>query len=161
MTARRAASVYSVNHPESESRAAMTTDAARPRISVINDNPDFLELMSAILSDESGYQVSLFNGEEGFPIADLRASRPDLLIVDLLLGGASGWEIVTLARADEALARVPIVICSADVHQLKEREEELASVSNVHILTKPFGVDDLTDLVATILERQPQASASA
>ena len=39
------------------------TDAARPRISVINDNADFLELMSAILDDDAGYDVTLFNGE--------------------------------------------------------------------------------------------------
>jgi hypothetical protein len=32
----------------------------RPRISVLNDNADFLELMSAILDDDAGYEVSLF-----------------------------------------------------------------------------------------------------
>lgn len=138
----------------------MSADRQRPRISVVNDNPDFLELMSEILREESGYDVSLFNGEEGFPIAELRASRPDLLIIDLLLGGASGWEIVTLARADKVLAPVPIIVCSGDVQQLKERAEELAAIGNIHILSKPFGVDDLTGLVATVLQRQPQASAS-
>lgn len=137
----------------------MATDAP-PRISVVNDNPEFLELMSEILREESGYAVSLFNGQEGFPIAELRASRPDLLIVDLLLGAKSGWEIVTLARADEVLANVPIIVCSGDVMQLKERAEELASIGNVHILSKPFGVDDLTDLVKRVLEHGPEAAAA-
>lgn len=123
----------------------------RARISVVNDNADFLELMSAILEDESGYEVALFSGADGFPLSDLRNSRPQLVIVDLLLGGASGWEIVTLARADEALASVPIIICSADVAQLREREEELATIGNVHILSKPFGIDDLTGLVERVL----------
>ena len=86
----------------------------RPRISVVNDNADFLELMSAILDEDAGYEVTLFNGDET-TIDELAGSEPDLIIVDLLLGGASGWEVVTLARADERLADTPLVVCSADV----------------------------------------------
>ena len=118
---------------------------------MVNDNADFLELMSEILDAESGYEVSLFSGDDGFPLADLRDSNPNLIIVDLLLGGASGWEIVTLARADEALASVPVIVCSADVAQLREREDELVAIGNVHILAKPFGIDDLTALVERVL----------
>ena len=97
------------------------TDTARPRISVVNDNADFLELMSAILDDDAGYDVTVFSGEST-AIADIAAADPALIIVDLLLGGASGWEIVTLARADERLADVPIIICSADVIALRDRD---------------------------------------
>ena len=74
----------------------------RPRISVVNDNAEFLDLMAAILDEDAGYDVSLFKGEV-VEISELAASDPDLIIVDLLLGGASGWEIVTLARSDERL----------------------------------------------------------
>lgn len=137
------------------------TLAARPRISVVNDNPEFLELMSAILSDESGYEVSLFKGDDGYPLSALRDAAPDLIIVDLLLGGASGWEIVALARADEALAEVPIVVCSADVHQLRDRADELASIGNVHVLAKPFEIDELTGLVASLVREEPRAAATA
>ncbi|MCV0402943.1 MAG: response regulator [Chloroflexi bacterium] len=124
--------------------------ATRPRISVINDNPDFLELMSAILDEDAGYEVSLFNGEET-TIAEIGASRPDLIIVDLLLGGASGWEIVTLARAEDRLAEIPIIVCSADVASLREREAELAAIGNIHVLPKPFGIDQITGLVGDLI----------
>ncbi|MGH2428117.1 MAG: response regulator [Candidatus Limnocylindria bacterium] len=132
----------------------------RPRISVINDNPEFLELMSVILDENAGYDVTL-HGEEKTSIADLRATDPDLLIVDLLLGGASGWEIVTLARADETLASCPIIVCSADAQQLRERAEELAQIGNVHVLTKPFGIDELTVLVDHLLTGDSGDSAGA
>ena len=78
----------------------------RPRISVVNDNAEFLDLMAAILDEDAGYDVTLFKGEF-VEISELAASDPDLIIVDLLLGGASGWEIVTLARSDQRLADVP------------------------------------------------------
>ena len=125
----------------------------RPRISVVNDNPEFLELMAAILAEDAGYEVTLFDGEQT-SIDELAGSRPDLLIVDLLLGGASGWEIVALARADGRLTGVPVLICSADVTALRERADELERVGNVHVLRKPFGVDELTDTVSGLLDRK-------
>ena len=125
-------------------------NASRPRISVINDNPQFLELMSAILDEDAGYEVTLFNGE-ATTIAELAASAPDLIVVDLLLGGASGWEIVALSRADGRLARVPIIICSADVLALRDRESELKEIGGLHVLAKPFGIDEITGLVERLI----------
>ena len=132
-------------------------EPGRPRISVINDNPDFLGLMSAILDDEAGYDVSLFSGEQT-TMAELAAAEPDLIIVDLLLGGASGWELVTLARADDRLADVPIIVASADVLALREREVELERIGNVHVLAKPFGIDAMTDLVEGLIGRGAPAA---
>ncbi len=128
------------------------TESERPRISVVNDNPDFLELMSAILDEDAGYDVTLFDGEKT-SIAELVASRPELVIVDLVLGGVSGWEIVTLSRADETLAKLPIIICSADVTALRERSSELERIGNVHILEKPFSLDEITDAVERLIGR--------
>ena len=121
-----------------------------PRITVINDNPDFLELMGAILDDESGYEVRLLDGDET-GLEELQETSPDLIIVDLLLGRASGWELIALARADATLREVPIIVCSADVNQLRERAEELADIGGVHMLKKPFAVDELTSLVDDLI----------
>jgi DNA-binding response OmpR family regulator len=133
------------------------SEQRQPRISVVNDNPDFLELMSAILDEDAGYNVSLFNGQET-EIGTLAASEPDLIVVDLLLGGASGWELVTLARADERLAGVPIIVCSADVTALRDRAGELESIVNVHVLSKPFSIDQITGLVEGLIGRAVPAS---
>ena len=133
-------------------------ETERPRISVVNDNADFLELMSAILDEDAGYDVTVFSGEST-SIDQIAAADPQLIIVDLLLGGASGWEIVTLARAHDQLARVPIVICSADVIALRDRATELEQVGNVHVLSKPFSIDEVTGLAERLIGRgQPVAS---
>ncbi len=132
-------------------------ESRSPRISVLNDNPDFLELMSAILDEDAGYEVQLFNGKET-GIEELAASDPHLIIVDLLLGGASGWEIVTLSRAHQTLADVPIIVCSADVAALRDRADELESIGKVHVLTKPFGIDEIAELVERLIGRAVPAS---
>ena len=128
----------------------------RRRISVLNDNADFLELMQAILDEDAGYQVSVFSGEDT-SIGQLSDSDPDLIIVDLLLGGASGWEIVTLARADAHLAGVPIIVCSAAVSGLRARAAELERIGKVHVMTKPFGIDEMTSLVQELIG-QPEVA---
>ena len=125
-------------------------DADRPRITVINDNPDFLELMAAILDEDAGYEVTLLDGERT-SVDEIAASDPRLLIVDLLLGGASGWELVALARSDSRLADTPIVVCSGDVTSLRDRAEELARIGDVHVLEKPFGIDEVTELVERLI----------
>jgi DNA-binding response OmpR family regulator len=126
--------------------------AVRPRISVLNDNPEFLELMAAILDEDAGYEVTLF-AEAATTVDQLAASTPDLVIVDLLLGGASGWDTIVLSRADERLADVPIIVCSADVSALRDREADLERIGNIHVLPKPFGIDDLTELVERLIGR--------
>jgi DNA-binding response OmpR family regulator len=124
--------------------------ASQPRIAVINDNPEFLDLMSAILDEDAGYDVTLFDGAST-ALDEIAASEPDLIIVDLLLGGASGWELVTLARADARLSDVPVIICSADVVTLRDRAAELEQIGNVHVLAKPFGIDEMTGLVERLI----------
>jgi DNA-binding response OmpR family regulator len=141
-----------MSDPPPEGPDTPMTETDRPRISVVNDNPAFLELMSAILDEDAGYDVELFNGEKT-SIAELVASRPDLVIVDLILGGTSGWEIVTLSRADPTLAEVPIIICSADVTALRDRAEELEQIGDVHILEKPFSIDEVTEVVERLVGR--------
>jgi len=122
----------------------------RQRISVLNDNADFLELMSAILDEDAGYEVSVFAGTDT-TIDQLAASKPDLVVVDLLLGGAPGWEIETLSRADTRLADVPIIVCSADVNGLRSRASELERIGRVHLLAKPFGIEEMTSLVQSLI----------
>jgi CheY-like chemotaxis protein len=128
------------------------SEPRRPRISVVNDNPEFLELMSVILDEEAGYDVTLFDGDET-SIEEIAASDPDLLIVDLVMGGASGWEIVALSRAHDRLSDRPILVCSADIASLREKADELQRIGDVHVLEKPFGVDEITDLVARLAGR--------
>jgi DNA-binding response OmpR family regulator len=131
--------------------------ADRYRISVLNDNPEFLELMTDILDGDGGYEVSTFE-DPTTSVDDLAASEPHLVIVDLLLGGASGWEIVALSRADDRLSSVPIIVCSADVAALRNRADDFERIGNSHVLPKPFGLEELTGLVERLLERQAPAS---
>ena len=96
------------------------------RVTVVNDNPEFLDLVGDILKDER-YQVTLVDGDRAEPLERIRDSRPDLLMIDLRLGTDKlhGWDIAQQVRHDSALSEVPILVCSADVVALDEISDQL------------------------------------
>lgn len=131
----------------------MAPSAPRPRITVINDDPAFLELMAVLLEEDSGYQVTTFEGVELPSLEPVRRSLPDLLIVDLVMPGEeTGWRFLEAAQRDEQLRRVPVIVCSADVASLQRRADDLSAIPRLEVLSKPFDIDQLLNLVRQQLE---------
>ncbi len=114
------------------------------RITVVDDYPDFLEVMYSILDGLGGHTVAGFDGEEA-TLEQLVESDPELLIVDLRIAGDDmrGWDTLMLARADDRLRAVPLIVCSADVETLHARTDEFKRVGNIFTLEKPFSVADV------------------
>ena len=128
------------------------------RVTVVNDNQDFLELVREILEDER-YDTTTIDGDRPEALEQIRASRPDVLMIDLRLGseGLHGWEIAQEVRADDQLKGVPILLCSGDIMALRDLAPELAAGRDLAVLTKPFAVHELCDTVEGLLV-EPVAS---
>jgi CheY-like chemotaxis protein len=118
----------------------------RHRVTVIDDQEDFLELMVDVLSPR--HEVATFSGHDLTP-DDVVDSRPDLLVIDLRLasGDLQGLDIVRLARAHRDLQAVPIVVCSGDPLALDGRAEALSSAGNTAMLLKPFSLETVEEIV--------------
>ena len=125
--------------------------ASRARITVVNDTESFLSLIRDALEDR--YTVATFNGEN-LTTARLKHSSPDLIMIDLVMRGRelSGWDVIQLVRGDEQLAKVPIIVCSADSGQLRNRAADLATIASLTVLEKPFGLGELDAAVDSALE---------
>jgi CheY-like chemotaxis protein len=91
-----------------------------PRITVVNDNPEFLELVRDILDDER-YATTAIDGDLEGALERVVESRPELLIIDLRLGTEvlRGWDIAQEVRREPSLESLPVIICSADVLALQ------------------------------------------
>ena len=122
------------------------------RVTVVNDNPDFLELVREILDGER-YDTTTIDGDQPEALDRIRASRPDVLMIDLRMGtdGMHGWDIAQQVRADADLKRTPILVCSADIVALRELSADLADDHEVATLEKPFTIDHLTDSIEGLL----------
>jgi CheY-like chemotaxis protein len=121
----------------------------RPRITVVNDNPDFLELMHSLLEEDSGYDVTTIDGDTISDVEPIRQSRPALLIIDLRWrrDGLAGWDILLAVRRDPELGDLPIILCTGDLVGLQEHAEEITGDPKVATLEKPFQVAELEALV--------------
>jgi len=130
------------------------------RVTVVNDQPEFLGVMRDVL-DELGHEALALEGST-VTVDQLADARPELLIVDLRMNNAvlnDGWGLIVAARAHPVLRDVPIVIASGDHEFLNRRAEEIGALADVHPLPKPFGMDDVEELLRRLLERTPSAEA--
>ena len=129
---------------------------AHTHIAVINDNPDFLEVMADLLHDHR-YAATVIDGDRDNALELVQAAEPDGLIIDLRLGRDElhGWQILQQIRADPELSELPTVICSGDVEALNGVGEALAGMRRVATIKKPFSIDEMLATLENVLEREP------
>ena len=122
------------------------------RVTVVNDNPEFLALVRDILEDDR-YDTTTIDGDRPDALDAIRASHPDLLMIDLRMGsdGLHGWTIAQQVRAEPEFDGLPVLICSADAVALRELEDDLEGDQHVASLIKPFSIDDLTTAIDSLL----------
>ena len=83
-----------------------------PRILIIDDDPDFVEVTKSILETKQ-YKVSVaYNADEGF--ARLEEEVPDAIILDIMMGkGAEGFIFARKIRKDPRMAKIPILVLTS------------------------------------------------
>ena len=122
------------------------------RVTVVNDNPDFLDLMHDILEDER-YDTTTIDGDRPDAIEGIVASRPDVLVIDLRMGTEElhGWAVAKQVRQDDRFTNLPVLLCSADIVALHDIEEEMAEQHRVRSIQKPFSIEQLTEAIDELI----------
>ncbi len=107
---------------------------------VIDDDPDMQDVIGRILAKE-GYRVAgAADGERGVLLA--RRLRPRAILLDLILPGRSGWDVLTRLKSDPELASIPVVVLST----VDDRSRGIALGADEY-LVKPVNRDVLIDSV--------------
>ncbi len=119
---------------------------ARPVILAIEDNPDNMTTLGAILAGDYDF-LQARDGETGLAI--VAESRPDLVILDISLPGLSGIEVLRRLRADQAAFELPIIALSALA--MKEDRQRALDAGCDEYLTKPIEVAELKESVARLI----------
>jgi CheY-like chemotaxis protein len=123
-----------------------------PQILVVEDDAAIRGLVTEVLRDD-GYAVSeAANGAEA--LAHVGESKPDLIVLDLMMPVMDGWTFVEECRRWERCAQVPIVVTSAS-HDLPRTAEKLRSFGVRTCLAKPFDVEGLLALVERYVPSVP------
>ena len=135
----------------------MQSEPHRPAcIVVINDDTDFLTLMSDLLSEVEGYDVKVCReGNRAYQF--VKEHLPDLVILDIRIDGQEvGWTILECLTLDPQTRPIPLIVCSAAIRDLQDHQPMLDRYG-IDVLPKPFDLDALLEKVATGLSRHPDA----
>ena len=119
------------------------------RILVVDDDKEIVRIVRAYL-EKAGYSVLTANdGETALHI--IRSDRPDLVVLDLMMPNRDGWSVARLVRADEAIAKTPIVMLTARV----ETDDKILGldIGADDYIPKPFNPNEVVARVRAVLRR--------
>jgi CheY-like chemotaxis protein len=119
----------------------MADDNAGKHVLVVNDTEEIIEIFRDIL-EAMGHRVSAttFAPED---LAEVVKVGPDLVVMDLMIDGEKhGWQLLQKMRMTRETERIPVIVCTAMVNDVREQEGWLVA-NGIKIVLKPFSIDDL------------------
>ena len=135
----------------------MTLTPGGERVLVVDDEPDIVALVAYHLA-KAGYRVTTASsGTDALESA--RRERPSLIVLDLMLPGMSGYEVLEQLRANDVTRDVAVLMLTA-------RREESDRIQGLSLgaddyLTKPFSPQELVLRVGAILRRLSAGGATS
>ena len=121
----------------------------------IEDEPEMIELIKLILGQQNYRVIGALGGEEGLRLAE--ETRPDLVLLDLMMPGLDGWAVYQRMRSSEKLRETPVIIVTA-------KAQSIDKVLGLHIakvddyISKPFGPQELISSIQRVLgEIEPKS----
>ncbi len=126
----------------------------RPRIVVVEDEPDIAEVIAYNLRRESFEVFTAPDGERGLDL--VRQHLPELVLLDLMLPGMDGLEVCRQLKDDPQTSAIPIIMVTA-----KGDESDVVKGLDLgadDYVAKPFGSRELVARVRALLRRLPESS---
>ena len=119
------------------------------KLLVVDDEPDFVELVAFNLRHEGFEVLTATNGWEAIELA--RSDLPDLILLDLMLPDFDGFAVCEMLRLRSSTAAIPIILLTAWISD-ESRRLGLELGANDYV-TKPFSPRELMQRVNRVLER--------
>jgi DNA-binding response OmpR family regulator len=127
------------------------------KVLVIDDEAPIRLLCRVNLEAEKMAVLEAEEGASGLELA--RTERPDVILLDVMMPGMDGWEVLQRLLDDEETSEIPIVFLTARA-ELRDRARGL-DLGGVDYVTKPFNPIELAPLVRSVLERVARGEREA
>ena len=117
------------------------------RLLVVEDDPIIQVLVREVLVG-AGYEVAVADdGESG--LEQVRAERPDLMVLDVMMPGIDGYEVLAQVRGNPETAELPVVMLTA-LNSDEDIQKGFAAGANDYV-TKPFQAEELLASVSALV----------
>ena len=127
----------------------MNQQNPKKRILISEDEQLIGELFRDYLSPEKTWNVELVGtGEEG--LKKMRATKPDILLLDIILPGISGYEVLQQMKAERELAEIPVLILS-NLGQKEEIAKGLSLGAEDFLVKANIEIDEIQNKIKKIL----------
>ena len=123
---------------------------SKAKILIADDDPELLTLLSMRLGKLGYLIIEAGDGVEA--LVKVRADRPDLVVLDVMMPRRSGWEVAREMKHDEAMASIPILMLTAIGPRLNEMTSPIHGADDY--LDKPFEFDALEAKIVKLLKRK-------
>ncbi|MGH2921089.1 MAG: response regulator [Gaiellaceae bacterium] len=127
------------------------------KVLVIDDEAPIRLLCRVNLEAEDMEVLEAEDGSTGLELA--RKERPDVILLDVMMPGLDGWEVLQRLFEDEATRQIPIVFLTARA-ELRDRARGL-ELGGLDYVTKPFNPVELAPLVKDLLQRVERGEREA
>lgn len=118
---------------------------------LIEDEPNIIEAIRFLLTRDGWTVDAHSDGSDAVDV--IKAAKPDLVILDLMLPGKSGMEIIKDLRDEEGLRNLPVLMLTA---RGQARDRDMAEKAGVsRFMTKPFSN---TEVLAAVRDLHAQAN---
>lgn len=120
-----------------------------PKILIVEDDKFLRELIVAKLSKENYDVVAAVDGEEG--IKKVKEEKPDLILLDLILPGIDGFEVLSQIKNDPSVAHIPVIIVS-NLGQREDIERGISLGANDYLIKAHFTPGEIIDKIRAVLQ---------
>lgn len=121
-----------------------------PTVLVVEDEGDVAEVLSHSLRRE-GYRV-LTASEAAEGLAVMLSERPDIVLLDVMMPGITGWEMLERMRQDDATRRIPVIMVT--VLEEPRFVEKAAEYDAAGYIQKPFRPEEVLRTIRSVLDRE-------
>ena len=121
------------------------------RILMVDDDHEMVALGKLILEREGFKVLSAYSGKEGLEVLE-QADNVDLVLLDIMMLGMDGWQVLENIRNNETYAHVPVIMLTAR-HYLED-EPTTTNYSDMFdgYVVKPFVVRDLLGKIRKLID---------
>jgi two-component system, OmpR family, alkaline phosphatase synthesis response regulator PhoP len=117
------------------------------RILIVDDDPGIVEVLSVRLTS-NGYEVAAAHDGEA-ALVKIRAEKPDLVILDILMPGIDGITLCGIIKYDPQIKSIPVILVTVKHREIDKQVGR--TVKADAYITKPFDIKDVIEKVRNLI----------